>query len=307
MKKVIVTGAAGFIGRHLVLELEKQGVEVIALIRPGSENRSASCSVACGLSDYDKLPEMICDRDIDTVYHLAWQGVSDGDARDEDVQLANIKATLDLVQSAARMGISGFIGAGSLHEAEAVQEMSEDKVISNLGFMYKSAKTCAHFMAKAKAGALSLRFFWPVITNTYGEGEHSGRLINTVILSVMAGISPDLSEGKQLYDFVHISDVARAFYLIGEKGIDGVNYNIGSGTAKQLREYLSLTREIANTVKGGPQVSLNFGAIQSNVIFLPERAFSIETLVRDTGYHPQVSFDAGIKRTVEWIKTNQQG
>ncbi len=199
------------------------------------------------------------------------------------------------------MHIQTFIGAGSLHEAEAIWEMSEDKAITNLGYMYKAAKTCAHWMAKAKAGASGIRFFWPVITNAYGEGENSGRLINTVIRKIFAGESPELSEGKQYYDFVHISDVARAFYLIGEKGVDGSNYIIGSGEAKPLREYLSQVGEIANNVKGGETIPLGLGKVRSNVIFLPVSAFCIEKLVRDTGFEPELPFADGIKRTVDWI------
>lgn len=104
--------------------------------------------------------------------------------------------------------------------------------------MYTAAKICIHWMAKA--GAAGIRFFWPVITNAYSEGESSGRLINvTVIRKKLAGESPDLSKGKQLYDFVHVSNVGRAFYLIGLKGVDGTNYTIGSDELKLLREFLT--------------------------------------------------------------------
>lgn len=302
MKKVIVTGAAGFVGRHLVAKLQENGVEVIALVRAERSAKLGDRMIVCEMSDYASLPELIEDRDIDTVFHLAWQGVSDAHSRDEDVQLRNIKASLDLVDAAAKMGITTLIGAGSLHEAEAITQMGEDSVITNLGYMYKAAKTCAHFMAKAKAGNRGLRFFWPIITNTYGEGEHSARLINTVIRDILAGHSPALSEGKQLYDFVHISDVAQAFYLIGEKGVDGTNYIIGSGEAKPLRDFLSRAGDIAGNVKGGDAVPLQFGAIKSNVVFLGADSFNTSTLMRDTGFVPMVSFDEGIYRTAQWLK-----
>jgi len=308
MRKVLVTGATGFIGKWVVRELIRQDIEVIAIIREGSSRRGALAGydvrvVACSLGNYSSLPELIEDRDVDTVYHFAWQGVSDADCRDPDIQLANVRATLELLDAMETMRIKTFIGAGSLHEAEAIQEMSEEKAVTNLGYMYKAAKTCAHWMAKAKAGASGIRFFWPIITNAYGEGENSGRLINTVIRKILAGESPALSEGKQLYDFVHISDVARAFYLVGEKGVDGANYIIGSGEAKPLRGFLSQVGEIANNAKGGEPVPLGFGEGRSNVIFLPASAFNIDSLSWDTGYWPELPFAEGIRKTVRWIQS----
>lgn len=306
MKKVLVTGATGFIGKWVVRELIRQDIEVIAIIREGSSEHDALAGydvrvVACNLGNYNRLPELIEDRDVDTVYHFAWQGVSDADCRNSDIQLDNVRATLELLDAMETMHIKTFIGAGSLHEAEAIQEMSEDKTITNLGYMYKAAKTCAHWMAKAKAGAASIRFFWPVITNAYGEGESSGRLINTVIRKILAGESPALSEGKQLYDFVHISDVARAFYLIGDKGVEGNNYVIGSGESKPLREFLIQVGEIANMLWSGDPVPLGFGKIQSNVALLPIKVFAIDRLTKDTGFAPKVHFADGVKRTAEWI------
>lgn len=311
MKKVFVTGATGFIGQWAVRELIGQGIEVIAIIREGSSRRNILDGldvrvVECSLGNFSRLPGLIGDSDIDTVYHFAWQGVSDADCRDSDIQLANIRATLELLDVMEALQIRTFIGAGSLHEAEAIQEISEDKTITNLGFMYKAAKTCAHWMAKAKAGAAGIRFFWPVITNAYGEGESSGRLINTVIRKILAGEAPALSEGKQLYDFVHISDVARAFYLIGEKGVDGANYIIGSGEAKPLRDFLSQVGEIANKIKGGEPVPLRFGESRSNVIFLPASVFNIDSLSWDTGYWPELPFAEGIRRTADWIGVHGQ-
>lgn len=302
MKKVIVTGATGFIGNWVLDELLANKVEVIVIVRRKSKNVKKLQGrvvnvIECNLDEYERLPQLIPDRDIDTIYHFAWQGISDEDIKNEDIQLMNIKATLNLIEVAHKMGISTFVGAGSLHEMESQIEMEQDKVISNLGYMYKSAKIAAHYMGKAKAGDYGIKFFWPIISNTYGEGENSGRLINTVIRKVLKGESPVLSAGKQFYDFVHISDVANAFYLIGEKGIDGTNYMIASGQAKQLREFLSIVGDMVD-----PSVELGFGKIQSNVVYLPLETFSINKLREDTGFEPKISFEEGIKRTIDWIK-----
>lgn len=306
MKKAIVTGATGFIGRFLVRELIKQNVQVIAVIRFGSRNVGCINNygikiVECDIANYNILDNKIIDRDVDALFHVAWQGVSDADARNQQVQLQNLSSTLDLIDVCKRMGVNTFIGCGSMHEAEALIEMSEDKIISNLGFMYKSAKTSAHWMGKAKCGNYGIRFFWPLI-NTYGEEETSARLINMIIRKVYAGESPALSEGNQYYDFVHVSDVAHALYLIAKKGVDGTNYTIGSGHTKKLREFLEIVGKTANEMNGGTSIPLGFGQITSNVISLPIEIFDITKLKRDTGFQPSISFEEGVRRTAEWIK-----
>lgn len=305
MNKAIITGATGFIGKYLVRELINQGVEVIAIVRGNSRNMSELTSlpvkiIKCDISDFRLLPELITDRDIDTIFHFAWQGVSDLDARNQAVQIQNLQSTLDLIDAIGKMSIKTFVGAGSLHEAEAIVEMQEDKMISNMGFMYKSAKTAAHWMGKAKSGNMGIRFFWPLI-NTYGEGEKSARLINTIIRKIIWGEEPALSSGNQYYDFVHVEDVAHALYLIAEKGVDGTNYVIGSGQAKPLKEFIKVVGDITNKMKGGTRVPLGFGRITANVVSLPKETFDVANLLRDTGFVPQISFDEGIIRTVKWI------
>mgnify|MGYP000008104425 CR=1 FL=1 len=309
MKKAIVTGATGFIGKFLVRELVKQNVEVIAVVRRGTKNLNTINAlpvkiVECNIADYHMLPDMIADRDIDVVFHIAWQGVSDLDARNEAIQMQNLQSTLDLIDALHIMKIGCFIGCGSMHEAESLVEMNEDKVISNLGYMYKATKTAAHWIGKAKCGTYGIRFFWPLI-NTYGEEERSARLVNTIIRKVFHGETPDLSAGNQYYDFVHVSDVARALILIAEKGVDGTNYTIGSGDAKPLKEFLKIVGQVANDLHGGEPVELGFGKITSNVISLPITIFDVTKLYKDTGFKPLIPFREGIERTARWIKEDE--
>ncbi len=308
MKKVIITGGTGFIGKWIVKELLNNGVEVIVISRENSKNINELNNlpvkiVECDLENIDKLPELIKDRDIDTFYHIAWQGVSDSDLKSSEVQINNVIATLKILDVMKKMNIETFVGAGSLHEIEGQIEMNKNTTITNMGCMYKSAKNCAHLMAKAKAGDLGIRFLWPIITNTYGEGEKSGRLINTIIRRVLNNESMDLSAGDQNYDFIHISDLARAFYLIGDKGKDGHNYIVSSGKVKPLKEYLKVVEKLANEISGN-SIELNFGGLKSSPIYLDECNFDISNLIEDTGFKPNISFEEGIKKTIKWIIQN---
>lgn len=310
MKKAIVTGATGFIGKFLVRELVRQNIEVITIVRKETKNLEVLNNlpvriVQCNIAEYRTLPQLIIDCDIDVVFHIAWQGVSDMDVRNQSIQLRNLQSTLDLIDAMNDMHIKTFIGCGSMHEAESILEMTEDKIISNLGYMYNSAKTSAHWMGKAKAGNYGIRFFWPLI-NTYGEEERSNRLINMIIRNILKGKSPALSAGNQYYDFVHVSDVARALYLIAEKGIDGTNYVIGSGDAKPLKEFLKIVGKVANNIREGEEIPLGFGNITNDVVSLPFEIFDVTKLRQDTGFEPLISFEDGVKRTAKWIQIDEK-
>lgn len=308
MKKVLITGATGFIGSWVVQDMLDHDVQVVAVVREKSSHmdclpEKGVTVVECSLEDYDRLPLLVHDRDMDAVYHFAWQGVSDSDIRRPDIQLKNVEAVLKLIEAMPRPGCSTFIGAGSLHEIESFYEMREDKPINNLGYMYKAAKLSAHWMGKALAGSKGIRFFWPVISNTYGVGEVSKRLVNSVIRQIIGGKVPALSAGTQNYDFVYISDVAKAFRLIGEKGRDGSNYLIGSGAARPLKEYLQIAGDVTNRICGS-DIPLGFGRVTSNVVHLPYEVFDISSLVNDTGYQASVPFPEGIEHTVRWLQQN---
>ena len=301
IKKAVVTGATGFIGRNLINELIKQGVEVIGVCRNErfyNDNAPDYRLVCCEGSRYEDLTDIIRDQDIDVIFHMAWQGVSDEQALDVDVQLENILSTCKLVDVAHNMGIPAFVGAGSMYEPEALVENASQQPLRDLKMASKASKTAAHWMAKARAGYYGIRFFWPYI-NTYGEGERSGRLLGTLIRSMLRGEQPALSKGEQYYDFLHIEDVARAMILIARSGVDGRDYVLGSGDAKPLKYFLSEVGNIVNEMSG-QNIKLEFGQRDSKVTYIPQEFFSIDNLCADTGFKPQIPFAEGVRRTVAY-------
>lgn len=302
MNKAIVTGATGFIGRWLIKELLEHNVFVYAVVRNRAKaekifsNKNIE-TIECNLKEIDKLGYLINDRNIDVFYHLAWEGVSGEQLTNYKTQLNNLEATLKITEILSDFGIQKFIGAGSLHEQEVLVEMAENKISVNMGVMYKSAKLAAHYMAKVNVCRQNIDFIWPIITNTYGIGEKSGRLINSTIRKIIAEESPAFTKGTQNYDFVYISDVARAFYLLGCKGKTCKDYVIGSGNPKELRYYLNMVSLIVDQ-----DIQMRFGEVPFAGVDLSENAFDISSLVEDTGYQPSVSFETGIKKVTEWIR-----
>ena len=304
MKKAIVTGANGFIGTALCRELSNQGISVIAVVRNEEENISNIENlkglrvVYSDLSEFKNLNEKISDRDIDVLYHLAWVGSAGPLRGSADVQFNNIKYTCDTVKACSKMNCKRFVFASSIMEYEIEAVMATDAT-PGINTLYSSAKVSADYMARTIAGSLGVDYIRAVISNIYGPGELSPRLVNTSIRKLLNGEHCAFSAGEQTYDFIYIDDAAKTFVAIGEKGIANRTYYIGSQNPKPLKEFLCELRDQID-----PNIEIGLGEIPFNGVSLTYNEFNVHAVKEDTGFVPTVSFAEGIQNTIEWIKEN---
>lgn len=301
MKKVIVTGANGFVGSALVKELVKNDVEVLAMDIPGCNGNLPVCDkvkfLPLALDNISGLKDLIDDRDFDCFYHFAWAGSAGAARADTKLQLQNAQWTIDCLRAAKEVGCKKFVAAGSImeHETMAAAFASDNK--PGLGYIYGSGKLVAHTMAMSVAADIGIDLVWAEITNAYGVGELSPRMVNTTIRKVIKGEEPQFTAGTQNYDFVYIDDVAKAFYLIGKNGKPFNEYLIGSSNAKPLKEFLlEMKAAIA------PDLNFIFGDIPFTGINLPLEKYDCSKTEKDTGFKAQISFGEGCRRTMEWLK-----
>ena len=140
-----------------------------------------------------------------------------------------------------------------------------------------------------------------VISNIYGPGEVSARLINTSIRKLLKNEHCAFSPGEQLYDFIYITDAAKTFLSIGEKGISNRTYYVGSLQPKPLKEFLVAMKNQIN-----PKTEIGLGEIPFGGVSLSYQEFDIQAVQKDTGFVPEVSFEEGIGLTAEWIKSVEE-
>ena len=301
MKKVIVTGANGFVGSALVKELVKNDVEVLAMDMPGCNGNLPVYDkvkfLPLALDNISDLKDLIDDRDFDCFYHFAWAGSAGAARADTKLQLQNAQWTIDCLRAAKEVGCKKFVAAGSIMEHETMAAAFASGNKPGLGYIYGSGKLVAHTMAMSVAADIGIDLVWAEITNAYGVGELSPRMVNTTIRKVIKGEEPQFTAGTQNYDFVYIDDVAKAFYLIGKNGKPFNEYLIGSSNAKPLKEFLlEMKAAIA------PDLNFIFGDIPFTGINLPLEKYDCSKTEKDTGFKAQISFGEGCRRTMEWLK-----
>lgn len=298
MKIAVVTGANGFVGSAVVKELLSNNYKVFAVVRNNHSDRLSDLDnveiVNYELSDIDRLPEQINEK-CDVFYHFAWSGITGEDRSNVDVQLQNIRYTVNAVNVAQKLGCARFVFAGSIAEDESLYAAYTSGNRPGTIYVYGAAKAAAHIMCETAAAKLNIDYLSGKIINTYGVGEESARLINSTIKKCIEGISPEFTSGNQNYDFVYIDDVARAFRLIGENGKPFTSYVIGSSAARPLKEFLL---EMQKTI--APDLPFKFGKVPFTGIDLPLNAFDCSKLERDTGFKAEISFAEGCKNTYMW-------
>lgn len=307
MIKAIVTGANGFVGTAVCKALAAKGVQIIAIVRNEEEDVTEICQlqniriIVCDMSDFGKLMDVIPDRDVDVFYHFAWCGSSGPLRGDDKVQLQNIQFTCDAVKACAKMGCKRFVFASSIMEYE-IQAIMDSQATPGINTLYSSAKVATDYMARTLAGAKGIEYIRAVISNIYGPGEKSPRLINTSLRKLLLGEHCSFSAGEQMYDFVYIDDAAEIFIALGEKGKANKTYYIGSMTPRPLKEFLIIMKNQVD-----PSIEIGLGEILFDGISLSYKEFDINAVYEDTGFVPNVSFEAGIQKTIEWIKEEEHG
>lgn len=300
MKRIVITGATGFIGRTIIKQALAQGCEVVCLVH-GSSSRLdllPQCTevrvVNCSMEDYVGMVwnEAACD----VFFHLAWGATSGANRDNAEVQVANIRYTIDALRLAKRMGCRVFVGAGSQAEYGVVAsgEVLKPKTGCFPVSGYGIAKLAAGQMGYMVAKQLGIRFNWIRILSVYGVGDSQNSLISYVVRELQANHRPSLSACEQIWDYLNVEDAARAFLSVADYGRDGRVYPLGSGVGRPLREYIE---DIYGMV--GADCGLGYGERS----YYPHQPMylvaDVELLREDTGWQPRVSFQEGIAQLLK--------
>ena len=298
-KRVLVTGASGFLGTPLTARLLDMGATVFADSRQERKSTHDNLTwLRYDLSEPEAAKEMLAQAKPDIVYHLA--GFADG-GRDRQLVVPNFERngliTVRLLSAVALQDCERFIYAASMEEPDPF-----DCILQPNG-PYSAAKwvgTVYTLMFHRLYGlpTVALRIFL-----TYGPGPQvRTKLIPYTIVSLLAGRSPEVSSGARLVDLVYIDDVVEALLLAAssEKAV-GEIVEVGGGERHSIRQILeTAAREV------GCDIGPSFGAVADRPDEMMPTA-DIERSYRLLGWRPAMPLDEGMKRTVAWYRRQVEG
>lgn len=302
---IVVTGASGMIGSHLIDLAVSKNINVSAIVRKNSKkinNLPTSDRVKiieCDLNDISNLCKLV-EKPCDAFIHLAWDGVFGNDRNDVFKQQNNILCALKAILVAAKLGCKKFVLAGSQAEFGINDDILTCNTLPNPITAYGIAKNTAFQLGKVLAGQLGIEINSGRILSAFGERDNFNTMVSSSLIKMIKGERVDLSECTQIWDYIYAVDVARAFLAIAKSGVNGKAYPIGSGNSKTLKSYV---KEMYNLV-GNNNATLNFGAMNLNSNAVKHLECDISELIADTGFKPKYSFSDGIINTIDWLKNH---
>ncbi len=304
MNRVIISGPTGAIGLALINICVQEKIEVLAICRKESKgivNIPDSDYVTIVQCDLSELGNYTNSNRYDVFYHFAWDGTMGAFRNDVSLQTQNIKYTLDAVHLAHRLGCHTFVGAGSQAEYGRVVGRIGPKTPTFPENGYGIAKLCAGQLSRLLCQQLGMKHIWPRIVSVYGPFDDENTMVMSTITQLQNCVVPRCTPGQQIWDYLYSVDAANAMYLLGEKGIDGKTYCLGSGEGKPLREYIESIRNIVN-----PALLIDFGAIPYSEKQVMHLLADIQDLKEDVGFEVQVDFEEGIRRTVASLQGSKE-
>lgn len=301
MKKVILTGGTSMLGISFINECIKNNTQVIAIVREGCSKKKllpVSKLVNIYECNLDKLKHFSIDEyNFDAFYHFAWENTDKINRSNPKLQIQNIKTTLYAVNLAYRQKCKKFIGVGSQAEYGQYSYAISPDFSVNPNSAYGIAKYSAGKFSSIQCNNLGIDFIWTRVFSVYGINDNKATMIMYCIDSLMKGETPQLTKCEQFWDYLYCEDAANAFYLIGKNGKNQSIYNIGSGLATPLSEYVLKMRDAIDTNLEVVMGKKNYPNDQ--IMYL---CADISNLISDTGFTPKTSFEIGIRKTIEWYK-----
>lgn len=299
--RAIVTGATGFVGQWLVRELCANNHDVTVIVRDEkkvpAEWRNSIEIVESALEDYGNLEKADFKYEsYDIFFHFAWAGTSGQDRGNYHIQIRNVFAACESINLAKRLLCKRFLNAGSLMEYDVMKYLPQDGAEPMTGYIYAISKLTADFMLKTLAVREGIEYINVIISNIYGVGENSARFLNQLLRKLICNQRIALTSGKQLYDFIYVTDAVKGIVFAAQKGENNSVYYIGNRKPRPLKEYILQAKEILNST-----AELAFGEVPYSGVMLTYKEFDTNKLF-DTGFTIEVPFEKGILMTAEWIK-----
>jgi dTDP-6-deoxy-L-talose 4-dehydrogenase (NAD+) len=252
--KVAATGASGFIGRHVVNQLEKRGISPTLVGRPGSStskrfarHQVVEMDIADPPADaYDRLGRP------DVLIHLAWGGLPNYSSKHHLEQLPAHRSFLEGLLSA---GLSGLAIAGTCFEyglqSGALREDMPTAPVTAYGKAKDELRTALERLRQIR----SFNLTWARLFYLHGEGQAAGSLLPQLETAIARGDATfNMSGGEQLRDYLSVDDAARYLVVLALNGRDNGVVNVCSGRRVSVRE---LVEEVVR--KHGSSIQLNFG------------------------------------------------
>lgn len=298
--RVLVTGASGFIGSHVVRELVTNGHEVFAIVREGDSLMrllDIKDNITILYGEIDNVLSLLNEVKVsipEACIHLAWYA-EPRQYLNSSENLSSLQTSINLLNRLFENGCEHFIGAGTCAEYDITDEVLLETTKLRPDSMYAATKISFSLIGEQVAKKYNKKFSWGRIFYLYGPFEDSRRLIPSAIISLINGKEFPASSGLQTRDFLHVRDVARAFVAILQQKATGF-FNICSASPISVKEILEMIEEIL-----GVNNMIQLGTLPSRA-WEPMYICGCNEKLRSIGWDPIYTNRLGLEDVIQWWK-----
>ena len=311
--RLLVTGGAGFIGSNYIRMLvngELKGISKIIVLDKLTYSGNKQNLIDLDSSSFEFIQGDICDTDlvsklskqVDAIVNFAAESHVDRsiDSSREFIQ-TNVLGAHTLLESARKSNVEIFLQISTDEVYGSITEGSwDEKFPLKPNSPYAASKASADLISQAYHRTYGMDVRITRCSNNYGPYQYPEKVIPLFITNLIQDKKvPLYGQGLNVRDWLHVTDHCRGIHLVLTKGKPGDVFNIGGG--RELSN-LELTRVILKEM----------GASEERIEEVADRlghdfrySLNIEKITKQLGYKPEVSFEEGISKTIQWYKSNQ--
>ena len=305
--RILVIGGAGFIGSHIVDQLAEEPVREIVVLDNLVRGKAVNLERALTDDRVSLVEGSIVDRELlaelmegtDYVFHLAALWLYECVHEPRSAIDVNIVGTFNVIEAAQHAGVKKTVysSSASVYGDALETPMTEDHAFNNRT-TYGATKIAGEQLYRAFNEQHDLDYVGMRYMNVYGPRmDYKGTYVSVVMKvldKIDAGERPVIfGDGSQAYDFVHVSDVARANVLALKSDATDVNLNVGTGVRTTIKELVDALLEIT-----GSDLEPDYRPSQQ--MFVTERVGSTELSEQLTGFRAEIPYLDGLRSVVEW-------
>lgn len=306
-KVVLVTGAGGFVGLHLVKQLLLKKSKVVTF-SPRLLTIKSTKAETGSVEDFKQVNSLIKDNKIDIIFHLAAQPIVEvGQTNPIKTFEVNIKGTWNVLEAARENSVQKVIVASTVHVyGDNPKVPYKEEYFPQPSRPYETSKACADLLAQVYADTYGLPVEIPRFVNIYGPGDlNFGRLIPKVIKSILSDEKPQVWDIGTVRDFLYIDDAINAYLMLAEKQFANGKrvrvFNFGTGKPIKIHDLVLKIIQLAGKESVGIQMEKP-PEDRSNEI--KKQYASIAKAKRELNWSPKVKLDEGLSKTIKWYKEN---
>lgn len=305
IKKVIITGATGFLGKYVLQNLIENNYLPFVMIRGDSSVYNiqeflpfCKCINYITLKDKDLIEKLDAAKDADLFVHCAWKGVGTRDVEQLSQITYNITLTIDSVILANLINCKKWVGIGSQAEYGAVNKIAqEDETLINPFSAYGKSKAACYWASSGLCQILGIKMLWCRVFSLYGLGDNPNYFIPYVIKTCIEGNSPSLTNCEQKWDYLHVKDGAAAVCNLAEDE-DGIGiFNIGSGETVILKDVVKFIKQKINR-----DLVIGFGEKPYSGNQIMHLEANISKLKKTITWTPKISLESGLLEVIKFYQ-----